>query len=240
MAELQGAEYRVFKVLQKTTKRNPPPPFTTSKLQQEAIRKLRFTARKTMVVAQQLYEGIELEAGEPVGLITYMRTDSTRIAQEAAEEALTYIHHQFGPAYVIAKPRFFKNRKKAQDAHEAIRPTSVQLTPAKVAAHLSKDQSALYELIWKRFVASQMQQAQVDQNTISIEARTYLFTASGSSIRFPGFMTLYMTVDEEIENAKKKQALPPLKEANALSIGFALIPNSISPCRHRDFQKLPS
>ena len=212
MAELQGADYRVFKVLQKTSKRNPPPPFTTSKLQQEAIRKLRFTARKTMTVAQQLYEGIELEAGEPVGLITYMRTDSTRIANEAAEEALAHIRHQFGQEYAIAKPRFFKNRKKAQDAHEAIRPTSVQLTPAKVAPHLSKDQAALYELIWKRFVASQMQQALVDQNTISIEARAYLFTASGSSIRFPGFMTLYMTVDEELENAKKKHTLPELKE----------------------------
>jgi len=217
MAELHGATYRVGKVLQKTTKRNPPPPFTTSKLQQEAIRKLRFTARKTMTVAQQLYEGIELEGGEPVGLITYMRTDSTRMAQEAAEEALGYIHRQFGEDFAPGKPRFFKNSKKAQDAHEAIRPTSVELTPAKVASHLSKDQAALYELIWKRFVASQMQQALVDQNTISVEAGAYLLTASGSSIRFPGFMTLYMTVDEEIENTKKKEVLPPIKQGTLLS-----------------------
>jgi DNA topoisomerase-1 len=218
MTELDGAEYRVGKVQQKTTKRNPPPPFTTSKLQQEAIRKLHFTARKTMTVAQQLYEGIELETGEPVGLITYMRTDSTRIAQEAAEEALKYIRNQFGDAYTIPKPRFFKNKKKAQDAHEAIRPTSVTLTPAHVSDHLSKDQAALYELIWKRFVASQMQQALVDQNTISIEARDYLLTASGSSIRFPGFMTLYMTVDEERENAKKKETLPQLTEGALLTL----------------------
>jgi DNA topoisomerase-1 len=217
MAELKNAAFIVADVVQKTTKRTPPPPFITSKLQQEAIRKLRFSARKTMIVAQQLYEGIELEAGEPVGLITYMRTDSTRIAKEAAEEALVFVRQQFGEEYALAKPRFYKNRKKAQDAHEAIRPTSVQLTPAKVAPHLSKDQLALYELIWKRFVASQMKEALIDQNTIAIESGSYLFNASGSNVRFPGFMTLYMTVDEEIENAQKKDLLPELAKGAVLA-----------------------
>jgi DNA topoisomerase-1 len=143
-----------------------------------------------MMLAQQLYEGIDLNAGEPVGLITYMRTDSTRIANEAAQEALQLIKQRFGPEYCLDKPRFFKNRKKAQDAHEAIRPTSVDLTPEKVAPFLSKDQLSLYKLIWNRFVASQMTPALIDQNTVSVAAGPYLFSASGSSIKFPGFMAL--------------------------------------------------
>ncbi|KKL55661.1 hypothetical protein LCGC14_2253190, partial [marine sediment metagenome] len=189
--ELSDEKFVVKKVLRKTTKKNPLPPFITSKLQQEAIWKLRFSAKKTMVVAQQLYEGIDIGPGEPLGLITYMRTDSTRIAKEAAEEALEFIREQFGERYTLEKPRFFKNRKKAQDAHEAIRPTSVFNTPKKIEPHLSKDQFALYQLIWKRFIASQMKPALINKESISIQAGTYLFNASGSSIQFPGFMAVY-------------------------------------------------
>ncbi len=228
LAELRQRDFTVAKVLKKTRKRNPLPPFITSKLQQEAIRKLRFSARKTMMVAQQLYEGIELGGGEPVGLITYMRTDSTRIAAEAAEQALGFIRSRLGDEYAMPKPRFFKNRKKVQDAHEAIRPTSVELTPEKVAPHLSSDQLKLYDLIWKRFVASQMKEALIDQKTISIAAGDYLFTATGSTVKFPGFMKLYQSVDEEIESRKRRDSalLPEISEGQRLQL------NRLEPKQH--------
>ena len=216
--ELENEKFLVDKVLKKTTKRNPYPPFTTSKLQQEAIRRLRFSAKKTMIIAQQLYEGIDLGPGESEGLITYMRTDSIRIAQEAAEDAGRLILKKFGEKYVIEKPRFFKNRKKVQDAHEAIRPTSVFNTPEKVKPFLSKDQFALYDLIWKRFVASQMQQALINNNSVSIKAGRYIFNASGSSIKFPGFLVLYKTADDEIESKKDKKLLPDLTKGMELDL----------------------
>ena len=216
--ELSGKDFVIEKVLKKTRKRNPLPPFITSKLQQESIRKLRFSARKTMIIAQQLYEGITLGAGEPVGLITYMRTDSTRISKESAMEALELIKKRLGKEYAPEKPRFFKNRKKVQDAHEAIRPTSVFNTPEKVAPHLSKEQLALYRLIWQRFVASQMQPAIINQVAVSIKSADYLFSANGSSIKFPGFMALYMSVDEEIEREKKTKQLPELSEGMILKL----------------------
>ncbi len=226
--ELAGKKFTVEKVQKKTTVRNPLPPFITSKLQQEAIRKLRFSAKKTMNIAQQLYEGIDLGPGEPEGLITYMRTDSTRIAKEAAFEALKLIRERFGEKYALEKPRFFKNRKKAQDAHEAIRPTSVFNTPEKLAPYLSKDQLALYRLIWQRFVASQMKQALLNKITVSVMAGPYLFTASGSSVKFPGFMALYMSVDEEIKSEiqKKKDDLPELDEGMVLKL------NKLEPKQH--------
>jgi len=226
--ELSGEEFTVEKVQKKTTRRNPFPPFITSKLQQETIRKLRFSSIKTMSIAQQLYEGIDIGPGEPEGLITYMRTDSTRIAKEAAFEALKLIKERFGEKYVPEKPRFFKNRKKAQDAHEAIRPTSVYNTPEKLAPYLSKDQLALYRLIWNRFVASQMKQAIINNNSISIRAGSFLFTASGSSVEFPGFMALYMSVDDEIErkSRKKKDDLPELSEGMILKL------NKLEPKQH--------
>ncbi len=225
---LSGDKFTVEKVQKKTTKRNPFPPFITSKLQQEAIRKLRFSAKKTMLVAQQLYEGIDIGPGEPEGLITYMRTDSTRISKEAAIEALKLVREKFGEKYVLEKPRFFKNRKKVQDAHEAIRPTSVFNTPEKVAPYLSKDQLALYRLIWQRFVASQMKQAIINQNSVSIKAGSYQFTASGSSVEFPGFMALYMSVDDEIESKsrKKKDDIPELTEGMVLKL------NKLEPKQH--------
>jgi len=224
--ELQEHIFVVEKVVKKTVKRNPLPPFTTSKLQQEAIRKHRFSAKKTMTVAQQLYEGVDLGPGEPEGLITYMRTDSTRIAKEAAIEALKLIRETFGENYVLEKPRFFKNRKKVQDAHEAIRPTSVHNTPEKIAPYLSKDQLALYSLIWKRFVASQMKQALINQMTVSIKAGDFVFTASGSSIKFPGFMTLYISIDDEIKSESEKDELPTLSE------GLVLKLNKLNPKQH--------
>ncbi len=213
---LAESDFIVDKIAKKTIRRNPLPPFITSKLQQESIRKLRFSAKKTMVVAQQLYEGIELGPEEPVGLITYMRTDSTRIAKEAAEEAQKIIREQYGEKYSLESPRFFKNKNKAQDAHEAIRPTSVFNTPEKMAPHLSKEQLALYTLIWKRFVASQMSQALIDQNSIAIKAGLYTFNLSGSTIKFPGFMALYLSEDDAIESKKKKQTLPELTKGMIL------------------------
>jgi DNA topoisomerase I len=226
--ELSEEKFIVEKIQKKTVKRNPSPPFITSKLQQEAIRKLRFSAKKTMMVAQQLYEGIELSPGEPEGLITYMRTDSTRISNEAAMEALKLVREKFGDEYALNKPRFFKNKKKAQDAHEAIRPTSVFNTPEKIKPFLSKDQFALYELIWKRFVASQMKQALVNNISISISAGPYLFSASGSSVAFPGFMVLYMTTDDQIESErqKTKDDFPELSEGGILKL------NELEPKQH--------
>lgn len=218
VAEVQDENFIVDEVRKRTTKRNPPPPFTTSKLQQEAIKKLKFTAKKTMVVAQQLYEGLELGPGEPVGLITYMRTDSTRIAQESAEDAGQLILERFGDEYKLDKPRFFKNKKKVQDAHEAIRPTSVFHTPEEIGRFLNKDQLALYRLIWQRFVASQMQQALIDQNSVAIKAGRYIFTASGSSIKFPGFLALYQTVDDEIASKKEKAMLPEMSKGMPLEL----------------------
>lgn len=226
--ELLLEKFIVEKIKKKTIKRNPLPPFITSKLQQEAIRKLRFSAKKTMQIAQQLYEGIDLGPGEPEGLITYMRTDSTRISKDAAIEALKLIRETFGQKYALEKPRFFKNKKKAQDAHEAIRPTSVSSTPEKIKPYLSDDQMALYELIWKRFVASQMKQARINVNSVSIKAGDYLFTASGSVIEFPGFMALYMSVEDEAErkNQKEKERLPDLIEGMLLKL------NKLEPKQH--------
>ena len=220
LEQLEGEKFVVKKIAEKTIRKNPLPPFTTSKLQQDAIRKLRFSAKKTMLIAQQLYEGIELGPGEPVGLITYMRTDSTRIAKEAADEALNVIREKFGAEYAMDKPRFFKNRQKAQDAHEAIRPTAVTNTPEKMASYLSKDQLALYRLIWQRFVASQMKQALINQVSVTIAAGPYSFSASGSTIKFPGFMALYMSVaDERAEKDKnKKPVLPALTEGMRLKL----------------------
>ncbi|MGD8756498.1 MAG: type I DNA topoisomerase [Desulfobacterales bacterium] len=220
LAQLEGQKFVVRNIKRKTIRKNPLPPFTTSKLQQDAIRRLRFSAKKTMLIAQQLYEGIELGPGEPVGLITYMRTDSTRIAKEAAEEALTVVRNTFGEDFALDKPRFFKNRKKAQDAHEAIRPTAVTNTPEEMAPYLSKDQLALYRLIWQRFVASQMKQALINQVSVTIEAGRYTFTASGSTVKFPGFMALYMSFADEMakKDQNKKPVLPELAEGMHLNL----------------------
>ena len=226
LKDLEEARFRVEKVIQKAQKRNPPPPYITSKLQQEAIRKLGFSAKKTMMVAQQLYEGIELGPEEPEGLITYMRTDSIRIAKEAIDEARHLIEREFGPTYLPTNPNVFKNKKRVQDAHEAIRPTSVLRKPKEIAQFLSKDQLSLYELIWKRFVASQMKPAVFDQTSVAISATSYLFQASGSVIRFPGFMALYTSSDDNQIQQKDKETLPRLSE------GMALKCHGLEPKQH--------
>ncbi len=236
--DLKPADFIVDEIKKKTIKKNPFPPFTTSKLQQDSINRLRFSAKKTMVVAQQLYEGIEIGTKGPEGLITYMRTDSTRIAAEAAFGAMELIKERFGSAYALDKPRFFKNKNKAQDAHEAIRPASVDNTPEKVKPYLTPDQFRLYDLIWKRFVASQMAQALVDQNTILIKAAEYTFSLGGTSVKFPGFMALYKVsegarADKKDKNGKngKKQTLPDLDP------GMKLEKKKIIPLQH--FTKPP-
>ena len=237
LAELAGAPLTVANVHKRTTQRNPLPPFITSKLQQEAIRRLRFSAKKTMVVAQQLYEGIDLGPGEPVGLITYMRTDSTRIAQEAAEAALQLIAQRFGEPYAIGKPRFFKNKNKAQDAHEAIRPTSVLRTPEEVAAHLSQDQLALYRLIWQRFVASQMPAAQINQQHRHHRCRAlhlYRHRFIGQVPRFHGALHVG---GRGVGKRKAKRQSPRTQRRNGPETQKVLNPSSTSPSRRRAFPR---
>ena len=215
VTELENAQFTIHEIKAKIIKRNPLPPFITSKLQQDAINRLRFSAKKTMVVAQQLYEGIEIGTGGPEGLITYMRTDSTRIAPEAAEETKTLISQTFGDEFALKNPRFFKNKNKVQDAHEAIRPTSVFHVPENIKKFLSPDQFKLYDLIWKRFVASQMTQAIIDQKTILIQAsKQYIFSVAGSTVKFQGFMKLYSA--EKVSKDKGIQSLPDVKKGDVL------------------------
>ncbi|HSE98346.1 MAG TPA: type I DNA topoisomerase, partial [Blastocatellia bacterium] len=190
--EIRKQRFVVASVTTKEKKRNPVPPFITSKLQQEASRKLRFPVKKTMQVAQRLYEGVELGEEGLTGLITYMRTDSTRVADSALAEVRELIPAQFGPEYLPEKAVYYRSKKDAQDAHEAIRPTSVMRTPDQVAGLLGKDELALYKLIWQRFVASQMMPALLDQTTIDIKAgERFLFRATGSVIKFNGFLAVY-------------------------------------------------
>ncbi|MBU1088217.1 MAG: type I DNA topoisomerase [Candidatus Omnitrophica bacterium] len=201
--DLEKAEYTVSSVKNKEKKRNPYPPFITSTLQQDAFNKLKYTARKTMLIAQQLYEGIDLGQQDPIGLISYMRTDSVKIADVALVQIRQYIKDNFGQAYLPAKPNVYKSKKSAQEAHEAIRPTSIERTPSQMQSFLSQEQYKLYELIWKRTVASQMQSAVYMVNTIEIAAGKYLFSASGSVITFEGFLKAYQ------EDLKEKENLIP-------------------------------
>lgn len=211
--------FKVSKVEQKTRKRTPSPPFITSTLQQEAARKLRFPARRTMSVAQRLYEGMELGDEGAVGLITYMRTDSTRLSQEAVAAARDHIVQTWGKEYLPPKPVAYKTKKGAQDAHEAIRPTDVTRTPDSVARYLSREQLNLYTLIWQRFVACQMTPARIAQTTVDISAGDYTFRASGSIIEFPGFMQVYVESREDENGADKNEArLPELAEGQILEL----------------------
>ncbi|NDY41859.1 type I DNA topoisomerase [Dissulfurirhabdus thermomarina] len=219
-AELEQAEYRVAKVEKKERRQHAPPPFITSTLQQEAARRLRYPARKTMMLAQRLYEGVELGVEGPVGLITYMRTDSTRVAAEAAAEARSYIGREFGTDFVPPKPPVYRQSKMAQGAHEAIRPTSVARTPREMAAFLDRDALALYELIWKRFVASQMSPAVLDQTRVDITAGPYLLRATGSVVRFPGFTVLYTEArdDNGKDGEEGDRRLPEVREGERLAL----------------------
>jgi DNA topoisomerase-1 len=192
VAEAEKENFVVSEVTTKERKRNPVPPFITSKLQQEASRKLGFPVKKAMMVAQKLYEGVEIGGGEgSVGLITYMRTDSTRVSDAALTEVRDFINTQYGQNYLPEKAVHYRSKKDAQDAHEAIRPTDVARTPDSVAQYLNKDELKLYRLIWQRFVASQMTAAIFDQTTIDIAAGRFTFRATGSVLKFDGFLKVY-------------------------------------------------
>jgi DNA topoisomerase-1 len=223
LEQLKGSTYRLTKIDRKKRRRMPSPPFITSTLQQEASRKLRFTAKKTMAVAQQLYEGIELGEEGAVGLITYMRTDSSRIAVEAQEAAREFIDKAYGKDFVPEKPPVYKSKASAQEAHEAIRPTYLDHGPEAIKQYLSKDQSSLYKLIWNRFIASQMSPAEIEQTTFEISCDTEhckgdtVFRASGSVVKFQGFMVLYTEGTDEVLD-ENEALLPSLKEGELLQL----------------------
>jgi DNA topoisomerase-1 len=223
--KIKGKRFVVEDLKTSERRRNPSPPFITSTLQQEAARKLNFRAQKTMAVAQQLYEGVDLGKEGTVGLITYMRTDSTRVSETAMSEARSYIKESFGDEYLPNTPRSHKKKAGAQDAHEAIRPTSVIRTPAQVKEYLSRDQFRLYKLIWERFVASQMASAVFDAVSADIRVGEALFRATGSKMKFPGFMKVY--VEGKDDNKKEENKwLPPLEK------GQQLKRKSITPKQH--------
>ncbi len=221
---LDGKEFVVEKIERKERKKNPVPPFITSKIQQEASRKLRFPVRKTMRVAQDLYEGMEIGDEGAVGLITYMRTDSTRVAKEAIDSVREYISNNYGKVYLPSKAVEYKSKKGAQDAHEAIRPTSLDRPPESVKEYLTKDQYGLYNLIWKRFIASQMKPAIFDVTAVDIKAGDYNFRANGSIIKFAGFMSVYMEGIDDESDEDKEAILPELTEGQILEC-LNLIPD---------------
>lgn len=219
--DLKGASYKVASVEEKEAKRSPAPPFITSTLQQEAARKLNFSVKKTMIVAQQLYEGIDSSEVEG-GLITYMRTDSVNLANDALLQAKEVITKEFGKEYALPESRRYKVAKSAQEAHEAIRPVDFSIKPEQAAKFLDKDQARLYELIWKRAIACQMKEAILDKVGVDIEAEGtgYTFRATGQTIRFPGFMEVYMEGKDEEEDGEQEggKFLPALKEGESLDL----------------------
>jgi len=222
---LESVPYMVSKIVEQEKQRHPLPPFITSRLQQEAYRKLSFSAQRTMRIAQGLYEGVDLGKIGTVGLITYMRTDSPRVSSEAAHQVRDWIKGRFGETFLPPKPNVYKSRKSAQEAHEAIRPTSIDFEPDKIRDHLEKDQWALYKLIWDRFVASQMASAVFQQTTIEIKAGDAIFTAVGTIPTFQGFMILYvegednrLSGDKKDENGDQEKKLPALSEGEVLEL----------------------
>jgi DNA topoisomerase-1 len=220
---LETVSYSVSKIVQQEKQRHPFPPFITSRLQQEAYRKLNFPAQKTMWIAQKLYEGVDLGEMGMVGLITYMRTDSVRVSTEAVQQVREWIKDRFGDSYLPPKPNVYKSRRGAQEAHEAIRPTSIELEPDKVKAYLDKDQGALYKLVWDRFVASQMPSAVFLQTNVEIKADDALFIAVGTVPVFQGFMALYVEGEDNQENGNGEKKLPSLSEGEMLEL-LGLIP----------------
>ena len=221
--ELNGTDFVVDEVKKGIKKRNPSPPFTTSTLQQEASRKLGFTAQKTMMLAQQLYEGIDIEGEGSVGLITYIRTDSTRISNDAQQEALNYILSKYGKDYRPDKPNVFRGKKGAQDAHEAIRPTSILRDPELIKNSLKRDQYRLYKLIYQRFLASQMTPAVFETMTITIKGKEYVFRATGSRKIFQGYSVLYEEGRDDAQEEKDID-LPEVESGEKLVLK-ALVPN---------------
>src|SRR5262245_28494036 len=216
VASLKGADFVVRSVEAKEKKKNPVPPFITSKLQQDASRKLGFTVKKTMTLAQRLYEGMDLGDLGTVGLITYMRTDSTRIAPEALQEVREFITRTHGAEYLPDQPRVYRTGKMAQEAHEAIRPTSMELSPERVKPYIQKDEYVLYSLIWNRFVASQMKSAVFDVTTADIKAGRCVFRATGSTLRFPGYLAVYQDVIDR-ERAERERIERERKDPGAAS-----------------------
>jgi DNA topoisomerase-1 len=223
--KIKGNNFTVTNVSKKERKRNPAVPFTTSTLQQEAARKLNFRAKKTMMIAQQLYEGIDLGKEGTVGLITYMRTDSTRISETAQQEAFTFIEQKYGKEFTNAEKKAAKKNSNTQDAHEAIRPTSTLKDPASLKEFLSRDQLRLYKLIWERFVASQMASAVLDTMSVDLNNNDVMFRATGSKIKFPGFMKVYVEGnDDGVE--EKDRMLPDLQN------GDVVYSKDIEPAQH--------
>lgn len=227
VAEARQQTFVVGDVTTKERKRNPVPPFITSKLQQEASRKLGFAVKKTMMLAQKLYEGVELGSEGSVGLITYMRTDSTRVSDAALGEVRDFIGRQYGNDYLPEKAVHYRSKKDAQDAHEAIRPTEVHRTPDELAKYLKPEELKLYRLIWQRFVASQMMPAVFDQTTIDINAGRFVFRATGSVQKFDGFLKLYQEGrDEKIAEDEEERTLPLVEKGETLTL------NKIDPEQH--------
>jgi len=233
--EIKKQSYTVSNIQKKDVKRNPAPPFITSTMQQEAASRLRFSTKKTMTLAQRLYEGIELGDEGSVGLITYMRTDSVRISTEAVTSARDYIYSNYGKEYLPKTPRQFKKSKSSQDAHEAIRPTSVQYEPKKIKKYLEKDVHRLYELIWNRFIASQMEPAVYEQLNVELEGGKFLFRASGSVIKFRGFLQAYDDVKGNGADDKDEDPTSPIP--TGLSVGQDVKLLDIVPKQH--FTKPP-
>ena len=211
LSKMSGDDFEIVNVVKKERKRNPAPPFTTSSLQQEAARKLNFRARKTMMLAQQLYEGINIGKEGIVGLITYMRTDSTRISETAKGEAGSFIETMYGQEFIATSKAKAKESANTQDAHEAVRPTSVMRPPDAMKQYLSRDQHRLYKLIWERFVASQMAPAVLDTVTADLMNGGIKFRATGSEVKFPGFMKVYIEGEDDQEE-EKDRILPPLEK----------------------------
>ncbi len=228
-AELRSLPFRVAEVKTRRARRAPAPPFITSTLQQEAARKLGFTAKRTMAVAQQLYEGIPMGEMGTAGLITYMRTDSVRVSEEALAASRAQIRSRFGERHLPPQPRYYRNRKGAQDAHEAVRPSRCEITPDRAAPFLDRDQSRLYDLIYKRFLASQMADAEMDRTRVAVAAGPYGLTASGEVLLFPGFLSLYQEGRDEparprVNNEGEEdegnggETLPPLADGQELAL----------------------
>src|ERR1039458_3609220 len=222
LEELKKAKWQVSEVVQKEKRRNAAPPFTTSKLQQASYNRLRYTAKRTMGIAQKLYEGVELGDEGSIALITYMRTDSVRVSNDAMDQVRTLIPELYGADYLPEKPNFYKSKKDAQDAHEAIRPTDAARTPDSVRRYLDDESFKLYQLIWQRFVASQMVPAVFDQTTIDVAAGDYMFRASGSVEKFAGFLAAYRSGEEDMEKGDDAEAegkrLPRVTEKEMLKL----------------------
>jgi DNA topoisomerase-1 len=233
--ELRGQPYKILDIKKKQIKRQPAPPFTTSTMQQEAAKRLGFTAKRIMIIAQQLYEGIELGEEGSVGLITYMRTDSIRVAAEAVDAVREHIFNNYGKEYLPQEARLYKAKAGAQDAHEAIRPTSLKLDPKSIKKYLTTDQLKLYELIWQRFVASQMNPAEIEQTTVDTQAGSrFLLRTAGSTVAFRGFLQVFEDVrEDETEETDEDGPVP-----RDLEIGEAPALLKLEPKQH--FTKPPA